>query len=216
MSNSDSKMKTEEGADTDAKASVSLTDPVIIKRLDRVQRREAWVGWTQVVANILVPLALAIAGLTLLQQTWQSQRDASVRQVELFYSEGLTQAQAHLFSLWTDTDLSVLRGPQTRDFIDAFVERTIATSDKDQNTILASIVALSAYFDRVESCIESGRCNEPEIVDQIGAYGRDFYCIYAGQIKRIRVQTLASKLGDGLQRFANRNDGCVADGNDKS
>ena len=59
-----------------------------------------------------------------------------------------------------------------------------------------------------ESCIVSQRCDESEVIDQLGRHGRDFCCVYAGQIDRLKEKTLIVYLGDGLARFAARFGGC--------
>lgn len=181
---------------------------VIIKRTARVRRREAWVGWTQVMANFLVPITLGFAGWAILADNWRAQSTAAQRQIELFYTPGLGEAQRVLFTLWGDVDLTALSGPQSRAFIDAFVEKSIEASDIDRRDVTSAIVNLASYFDRVENCIDRNRCDETEIVSQLGQYGRDFYCIYSGQIADLRQGSLVVSLGQGAERFANRTGGC--------
>jgi len=166
------------------------------------------VGWTQVFANILLPISILIAGWTLWEQTAQSARAASARQVDQFYSQGLLDAQNTLFRLWSQQDLDVLRTPQSRGFVDAFVERTISTSDQSPGEIRAAILSIASFFDRTETCINSGRCEPEEIIGQVGQYGRDFQCIYAHQIKIYRDELVTPYLGLGLEKFASRLGGC--------
>ena len=96
-------------------------EALLIKRTRRVRTREAWVGWTQVVANVLVPLALIVAVLNLVEQAREARRDASARQIELFYSEGVAKSQATLFAIWLDQNIEVLRAARRKSFIDEFV-----------------------------------------------------------------------------------------------
>jgi hypothetical protein len=181
---------------------------IIIKRTQRVRRREAWVGWTQVLANIFVPATLLVAAWGFWADIQRQQRDAATRQVELFYSESLGNAQQVLFALWDDTDLSILANAQSRSFIDAFVTRTIEASDQTGREVSAAIVNLASYFDRVEDCIARSNCDEDEMLSQLGDYGRDFHCLYAGQIAMLRTDTLILSVGHGLERFADRAGGC--------
>lgn len=185
-------------------------DIVTIARTKQVRVREAWVGWTQVLANILVPIALFVAVLNFYEQSKQGRRDAAARQIELFYSSDIARAQITLFAIWSDADLTVLRTPQKREFIDAFVERTIAASVTSRNEIVKSVAALASYFDRVEACIESQSCDEKELLRQLGGYARDFFCIYSVEIHRIREKSLVGDLGVGLESFAQRAGGCVS------
>lgn len=181
---------------------------VTIQKIAGVQRREAWVGWTQVVANVLVPLAIAITAFSLLLQSWEGRRDTAARQIEMFYSEGMATSQTILFSLWDRKDISVLRVPQNRKFVDSFVARSIEASEIDRGEINRALMVISAFFDRIESCVESRRCDEGEIMAHLGRYGRDFYCIYVGQIEELKDDSLVIGLGDGLAQFANRSGGC--------
>lgn len=174
----------------------------------KVQWREAWVDWTQVIANILVPLAIGIAAFGLYLDNIQGNRDAASRQMELFYSEGLSSAQLTLFKLWRGQDLTVLEGTVSRRFMDEFVRLKIDASEIDRDEIISAVVSLTSYFDRVEICIASGRCDEAELLDQIGSYGRDFFCVYTGQINALRNDRLVNYLGVGLQNFAKRAGGC--------
>lgn len=184
--------------------------PVVVKRTPSVQSREFWVGWTTVAANILLPVSILIAGWGLWEQNRQAKLDAASDTVNLFFDGGLVAAQATLFSLWTQKDLTVLKSPQSRSFVDAFVERTIRASDLDQAQITNAIVSITSYFDLAEACVASGRCDEQAVMNQIGRYGRDFHCIYAGQIGKLRDQTLVLYLGEGLERFSLRSGGCGA------
>jgi hypothetical protein len=178
------------------------------KRTTGVQRREFWVGWTQVIANILVPATLCLAAMGFWVDLHRQQRDAATRQVELFYTENLGHAQRVLFSLWDSSDLSVLASAQSRGFIDAFVARTIAAGEQDPREVSAAIVNLASYFDRIEGCIARGQCDEEEVLTQLGDYGRDFHCLYAGQIASLRDHTLILSIGHGLAQFADRAGGC--------
>ncbi|MEM6661651.1 MAG: hypothetical protein AAF666_05675 [Pseudomonadota bacterium] len=193
-----------------SQADTEADDIITIARTRRVRTREAWVGWTQVLANILVPIALIVAGLNLYAQSVQGRLDASARQIELFYSPNLARAQIMLFAIWSDADLTVLRSPQKREFIDALVERSIATSGVNRNEIVMSVAALASYFDRVEACIDLGSCDEDELVQQVGGYARDFFCIYSVEINKIRDKSLVSSLGDGLEKFSQRAGGCIS------
>jgi len=195
---------------TDEATSPEGETTITIKRTARVQMREAWAGWTQVLANIAIPVTLAFAVWGLLQDLQRQRLDAASRQVELFYTENLGGAQAILFAIWNESDMSILSTPQSRSFIDAFVSRTIASSDHEAREVLAAIVNLASYFDRAELCIERGRCDEDEMLSQLGDYGRDFYCLYAGQIVDLRSDTLILSIGHGLERFAERAGGCSA------
>lgn len=179
-----------------------------IKRTKRVQTREQLVGWTTIAANLAVPITLGIAAFGLWNQSHQDRSDASARQIELFYSENLGRAQSVLLSLWDGADLAVLRSPQSRQFINLFVEKTIATSPIERKAVVSAIVNLSSYFDRVEACIEAKRCDETELLDQLGQYGRDFFCIYEGQIETIRQDSLLLSLGAGLKQFSIQAGGC--------
>lgn len=198
-----------EGGENAPKSHMSEADIITIARTKQVRIREAWVGWTQVLANILVPIALIVAGLNLYEQSKQGRRDASARQIELFYSSELAQAQITLFAIWSDADLTVLRTPQKREVIDAFVERSIIASEVSRNEIVMSVAALASYFDRVEVCIVSQSCDESEILQQVGGYARDFFCIYSVEIKKLREKSLVGNLGVGLESFAQRAGGCI-------
>ena len=195
-------------SDTDTDTGPIEEDAITVKRTARVRFREACVGWTTVIANILVPVTIGFAGYSLLQDSWQEKSNAAQRQIELFYSGNMGEAQRILFALWDDVDLTVLRSPQSRSFIDAFVERAVAASDLDQGEVASAIVNLASYFDRVETCVASGQCDEDEILNQLGQYGRDFHCIYAGQIDALRQGSLILKLGEGLESFSGRMGGC--------
>ena len=181
------------------------------KRMIGVQLREFLVGWTQVMANSLVPAALLLAALGFWADLRHRHQDAATRQVELFYDENLGHARSVLFSLWDGSDLSVLANAQSRRFIDAFVSRTIAASAQDPREISAAIVNLGSYFDRVDRCIERGLCDVEVVLTQLGDYGRDFYCLYAGQIATLRSNTLVLSVGEGLAHFADRAGGCAAE-----
>lgn len=182
--------------------------PVVVKRISNEQSREFWVSWTTVVANILLPVSILIAGWGLWEQNRQDKLDAASDTINLFFSDGLVAAQTTLFSLWTQKDLTVLKTPQSRNFVDAFVERTIHTSNLDRAQITNAIVSVTSYFDRADACIASGRCDEQEVLNQIGLYGRDFHCTYSGQIGTLRDETLVLYLGKGLERLAQRAGGC--------
>lgn len=184
------------------------TSTVTFIRTKRVQVREAFVDWTQVLANVLVPIGIFLAGYSFFQQSLENRQDASARQIELFYSVNLTNAQITLYDIWTETDLVVLRLPQKRNFIDAFVERAIDASDIDNREITAAIISLASYFDRVEACIASNSCDAKYILAQIGGYGQDFYCIYSNEIKKLREKSLVANLGKGLASFTERSGGC--------
>lgn len=184
--------------------------PVVVKRTTNVQLREFWVGWTTVAANILLPVSILIAGWGLWEQNRQAKLDAASDTISMFFDDGLVAAQTTLFSLWTQKDLSVLKSPQSRSFVDALVERTIRSSDLDQAQITNAIVSITSYFDRAEACVASRRCDEEEVLNQIGRYGRDFHCVYAGQIEKLRDETLVLYLGEGLERLVQRSGGCGA------
>lgn len=201
----------EQGRSPNRQLDEEITDLVTIARTRRVRIREAWVGWTQVLANILVPIALIVAGLSLYEQSAKGRRDASARQIELFYSPDLARAQITLFAIWSDADLTVLRSPKKREFIDAFVERTVATSDVDRDEIITSVAALASYFDRVEACVASESCEEDDLLQQIGGYAQDFFCIYSVEIRKLRDRSLVGSLGHGLENFAKRAGGCLSD-----
>jgi hypothetical protein len=183
---------------------------IAVERLSDVQIRETWVGWTQVAANILVPITLLVAVASLFIQTWQTKIDNSNLKIESFYGEGLVAAQTTLFSLWLDEDMSPLDEPQTRHYIDALVDITIERSTVPKRDTVAALVSITTYFDRVEACLVANRCDEKTILNQIGQYGRDFYCLYQGQVDILRNQTRASaQFGSGLAAFAARNGGCM-------
>ena len=192
--------------DRDLKVEEDLS--VLVKRSERVQRRESWVGWCSVWANLLVPITILIAAVGFWEQIEQGKREAAARQIDQFYSEGMIEAQTKLFSLWAQQDLDVLRTAQSRTFVDAYVDRTISASDLSQNDVMISILSITSYFDRVEACISDGRCAESDVLTEIGQYGRDFYCIYSGQIESYQRDLVSAKLGDGLAVFAARHRGC--------
>lgn len=189
-------------------AGAEEADALLIKRTRAARRRENWVGWTSVGANILGPIAILIAGLGLWEQTREAKRNAAADQVNLLNSQGLANAQKTLFSLWTRQDLSVLEAPLTRQFIDAFVARTIVATDINPDEVTTAIVSLAAYFDRVEGCIQTARCDAGEVLDQVGHYGRDFHCLYSGQIAVLRQERMLGDLGMRLAEFAERAGGC--------
>jgi hypothetical protein len=194
--------------ETDMTAADVPVNLVTFRRTEKVQRREKLRDWTQIFANILVPIAIAVAAGGLYLDNLQRGRDTASRQIELLYSEGLSASQVTLFNLWRGQDMSVLENAVSRTFVDQFVSRKIDASDIDKNEIISAIVSLTSYFDRVEICVSSGRCDEAEIVTQIGTYGRDFHCFYAGQINALRNQSLINYLGEGLRDFAERSGGC--------
>jgi hypothetical protein len=197
-------MTSELKSDADAEEA----DALLIKRTRAARRRENWVGWTSVAANIIGPIAILLAGLGLWEQTREAKRNAAAQQINLLNSQGLANAQKTLFSLWNRQDLSVLENPLSRQFIDAFVTRTIAATDINPEEVITAIVALAAYFDRVERCIQSGRCDVDEVLDQVGHYGRDFHCLYSGQIEALRRERMLGDLGMRLAAFAERAGGC--------
>jgi hypothetical protein len=204
--------KTDMVEDAAVEAKVKADDPpdnlVTIPHVERVQRREKLRDWTQIFANILVPIAIAVAAGGLYLDNLQRGRDTASRQIELLYSEGLSASQVTLFNLWRGQDMSVLENAVSRTFVDQFVSRKIDASGIEKNEVISAIVSLTSYFDRVEICVASGRCDEAEIVTQIGTYGRDFHCFYAGQISALRNQSLINYLGEGLRNFAERSGGC--------
>lgn len=185
-----------------------VEDSATERRAHHVRFREACLCWTQVAANILVPVTIGLAGFGLLQNTWQQRSDAAQQQIELFYSENLGKAQQTLLLLLNDTDLMVLNEARSRSFIDAFVERAIDASGVARPEIIAAIVNLASYFDRVEVCVATGRCDEQTVLTQLGPYGRDFHCLYAGQLSALRQESLILQLGEGLEQFAGRSGGC--------
>lgn len=188
-----------------------IEDPIVtIRRTRNIRRRKALVDWTQISANILVPLAIIVAATGLYFDRVQSNRDASSRHIELFYSESLTFAQLTLFKLWQGQDLSILRNALSRKFVNQFVSRRIEASGIERDAVNSSIISITSYFDSAEVCIASGRCDESELLNHVGAYGRDFFCFYAGQIQELQNVNLINYLGDGLQEFAGRAGGCHA------
>ena len=187
------------------------TDAVTIKRTQRVRRRESIVGWSTVFANILVPMSICIAAWSVLEANWREQRDAAQRQIALFYSPGLSEARQSVFDFWNGVDLSVFEVARSRSFIDAFVERTLQASDERKPQVTSAIVSLALYFDQVEICISSGRCEEEDLILQIGQFGRDFYCLFAGAIESQRQERLMVSFGTGLEAFADRAGGCTGE-----
>jgi hypothetical protein len=181
---------------------------VLVKRTKQVQRREWWVGWSSVWANFLLPITILIAAVGFWEQTKQAKRTAAAHQIDQFYAEGMIEAQTKLFSLWTQQDLDVLRIARSRAFVDAYVDRTIGASGLSEDEVMISILSITSYFDRVEACIKDGRCAERDVLNQIGQFGRDFYCIYSGQIEGHQRELVSARLGDGLANFAARLDGC--------
>lgn len=180
---------------------------VVFKRVEKVQKREAWVGWTQVVANVAVPVTLLAATYSFWQESTSRQMDASGRQIAIFYDEGLSNSRQVLFDLWTEENLAVFAEPRDRTFIDETVEAVIEHAAADPRAITSAIVNLASYFDRVEACISNGSCHEGELVSQLGNYGRDFFCLYSGQLDRAREVSLLS-VGYGASEFAARSGGC--------
>ncbi len=195
-------------AQVETDAATEDSDAILIKRTRAARRRESWVGWTSVAANILGPIAILVAGLGLWEQTREAKRNAADQQINLLSSQGLANAQQVLFSLWNRQDLSVLEAPLSRQFIDAFVARTIAASNINPEEVTTAIVSLAAYFDRVERCIQRERCDADEVLDQVGHYGRDFHCLYSGQIEALRRERMLGDLGVRLTAFADRAGGC--------
>lgn len=173
------------------------------------RNRLAWLERTQILANLIVPLAFLITAVAYFEQTRENHRDATERQIELFHNEGLALAQSRLFSLWVDKNLSSLRDQRLpRKTIDSLVERTIRTSEISRADISAAIVSLALFFDRAEACMQSGRCDEDYMTNEIGRYGHDFYCTYLGEISRISNASLLSGMGSGLKLFAERTGSC--------
>lgn len=181
---------------------------VTIRRTARVRRREAIVGWSQVVANVVVPVTLCLAVWGFLQDIQRQKTDAADRQIALFYNESISSARLVLFELWSDVDVSVLNAPRSRDFIDRFVGTVIDAQPETAREVSAAIVSIATYFDRVETCIQRRRCDQEEILAQIGPYGRDFYCLYTGQLVSAREDNLLLSVGQGLRQFADRLGGC--------
>lgn len=184
------------------------SEVVTIRRTDRVRRREAIVGWTQVAANVVVPVTIALAAWGLFQDQQRQRVNAADRQVELFYNESISDARVVLFDLWSGVDMRVLGEPRSRSFVDRFVEAVIESQPEQERSVRAAIVSIATYFDRVEACIERDRCDQGEILIQIGPYGRDFYCLYAGQLQSAREESLLLAVGQGLERFTERAGGC--------
>ncbi|MEM1273904.1 MAG: hypothetical protein AAGF88_08805 [Pseudomonadota bacterium] len=183
---------------------------ITIRRTARVRRREAIVGWTQAVANVVVPITLGLAVWGFLQDLQRQKTNAADRQIELFYNEAISDARLVLFELWSDVDVSILNAPRARSFVDQFVDTVIDAQPENARDISAAIVSIASYFDQVETCIQRQRCDEAELVAQIGPYGRDFYCLYAGQLVLAREDSLLLSVGQGLMQFADRAGGCGA------
>ena len=191
------------------KAPTTATQTRKLSITQQNQRRRVWLERTQILANVIVPAAFLITALAFVDQTKQSRRDTTARQIDTFYSEGLSLAQTRLFSVWADKDLSALRDTGlSRKAIDALVEKTIQTSNVERNEISAAIVSLTQFFDRAESCIQVGKCDQQDMMDEIGGYGKDFYCTYVRQVAYISERMLLNDLGDGLRAFAKRSGTC--------
>lgn len=186
-------------------------DAITIKRTQRVRRREAIVGWSTVFANILVAASVFIAAWSILDANRREQRDAAHRQISLFYAPSLGEARQVVFDFWNDVDLNVLEIARSRSFIDAFVERSVLASGDKKQEVTSAIVSLGLYFDQVEICISSGRCEKEDLILKIGQFGRDFHCLFSGTIETLRREKLMPSFGAGLQSFAHRAGGCSDD-----
>ncbi|MEM1155356.1 MAG: hypothetical protein AAGI44_14555 [Pseudomonadota bacterium] len=183
---------------------------ITIRRTDGVRRREAFVGWSQVVANIVVPITLVLAVWGFQLDVDRQRVSASDRQVELFHSSSISDARLILFELWSDVDVWVLSEPQTREFIDHFVFTVIEADPDIQRDVNAAIISIASFFDGVETCIQRERCDDEELLAQIGRYGRDFFCLYEGQLVMARDESLLFGVGEGLGQFAERAGGCAS------
>jgi hypothetical protein len=187
-----------------------VSETITVTRTVNVQRREAWMGWTQVVANLVIVIGLGTTAIAFALQSRAEQRNAASRQIETFYSRDLATAQVTLFQLWADEDLSVFRDfPLPRSSVDTLVEKVISTNEQARSDILSSILVLTSYFDRVQSCVELERCDGTEVDTQLGSYARNFHCTYSGEIAKLSHRLLFASLGIGLRAFSDRMGGCT-------
>lgn len=170
---------------------------------------EAWLKVTQILANIVITVGLITTGFAFLQNHWSEQRATTSRYIEALHSAELSSAQLVLFQLWSDQNLIAFENfALPRKTIDTLVEKAIARNPETRNSVRASIFTMTSYFDRLESCAQLRRCERSEIDQQIGSYGRNFYCTYQGEIMKLRSQLLFKSLGARLAEFAERMGGC--------
>ena len=191
-------------ADKDSGATVSSTEKRSIATSDRGRILEL----SQIAANVVIVVTLFATAWTLIEQSGQARRDATSSRIEAFYSSEISHAQTVLFTIWSLKDLSVFESGLPRRAIDAIVDKTIETSEVGGPAVDAAIVALTNYFDRVEMCLSSRRCDSEEIRSELGTYGQNFFCLYRGRIARYQTRLMSSTLGNGLEKFAIRMGGC--------
>ncbi|GGL74283.1 hypothetical protein [Wenxinia marina] len=166
-------------------------------------RTDRWVAATQIVANLGVIAALVLAGLTLEQDRRFVRGAASDELVATFHGDRLAEARGILFELWAGRDLSALAQTDLpRSTVDALVSRMIRTATVDRTAVLRAIADIASFFDGLEACLASGRCDDVELSRRLGGYALDFECIYRGQIEEMRTRMLLADLGRGLQEFA--------------
>lgn len=171
--------------------------PAEVSKLDKV------VAWSQIVSNLGVIVALAIAVLSYWQQSGAEARGAALERVGKFSDGALLEARQVLLNAWEGYDLSrIPEAERTPSVLQGVFERLPAMSPQGRFVTQKAIGNIADYFDGVHACRVASVC-DPAIIDtQLGGYAHSFYCIYENEILRQRAKLGNPSLGEGLRQLS--------------
>jgi hypothetical protein len=172
--------------------------------------RDSFQAWSTIVANTAVAVTLGVALVTYLNEIKTQGRAAALSYVENFNDEPLLDARNSLYALWSSIELpSVSMGSiKPKLLYELFARQLDAETQADALAIRTSVINIADYLDGANTCLDEGVCDERIIREQLGAYARNFYCLYEELIEAEAQRLNNLQFGSGVRALATAMEGC--------
>jgi hypothetical protein len=175
---------------------------------NRLTSLERWDALVEILANLTIIGALALAVWTYQSDQLQNRQVASYDMLARFNSGELLSAQSNIRRTINRLPLSQLRGvviprKTMETMLTQLVSQESQKEDFNQDAIL-----LTGFYDQVQVCIQIGACDEGVIRAHLGETARRHACILMPYVRRLRSDFLIDGLGDGHAVLAEYEERC--------
>jgi hypothetical protein len=164
--------------------------------MNRLTSLERWDARVEIVANLTIICALALALWTYQSDQLQSRQVASYDMLSRFNSGELLTAQTNIRQTINLLPLEQLRDVVVpRDMMETMLTQLVGQETRKEG-FDQDVIMLVGFYDQVQVCVQIGACDEHVIQAHLGETAKRHACILMPYVRKLRAYFLIDDLGD--------------------